>query len=75
MKCPSCIEKKRKTGNRSLRVGNVPASGRAAQNNLCCKCDRELNGTQTSQDKGEKQLKKERRRKLQELFLQYVTGH
>lgn len=39
-------------------IGQVPAAGRAADNGLCCKCDRLLNGHQSLQEKAPKVIRR-----------------
>jgi len=43
IKCKSCSD------------GQVPATGRAAEQGLCCKCDRIQNGPQTQEEKAIKE--------------------
>ena len=42
--------------------GQVPATGRAAQYNYCCCCDRKEHGPQTNEEKGVKQIIREMRK-------------
>lgn len=60
MKCVRCMELKKRWYFHQVRM--VPLTGRAAQNELCCKCDRAVNGPQSEEDKGEKQKQIELRR-------------
>lgn len=53
LKCSRCLELKAQNFFYQVRI--VPLTGRAAQNGLCCKHDRELHGRQTDGEKGKKQ--------------------
>lgn len=47
-----------KNPNKPGCKGQVPATGRAARHNYCCCCDRRVNGPQSDEEKGEKQILK-----------------
>jgi hypothetical protein len=65
MKCIRCVERNKTHKNNPIRM--VPLTGRAAENGLCCKCDREINGTQREEERGEKERRiAERRRAYKE---------
>lgn len=63
MKCKRCIELRAVHLLPSFYpVRMVPLTGRAATNGLCCKHDREINGKQSEEEKGNKQKQIEARR-------------
>lgn len=56
MQCRRCLLLGKKI------VGNVPITGRAAEFELCCKCDREVNGKQSQEEWGYKQTQRAERK-------------
>ena len=53
MHCKRCLEISKYTPG--YHIQNVPTTGRASKNRLCCKHDRELYGKQGPEEQGEKQ--------------------
>ena len=60
MQCKECL--RMKMYKPSTHVRNVPATGRAAENGLCCKHDRILHGPLTADEFGKKQHETQKRK-------------
>ena len=59
-KCRRCLQKKLQEPHH--KVGIVPAGGRAHAMGLCCKCDRDIYGPQSREDKSDKQIAAQRKK-------------
>jgi hypothetical protein len=60
MLCTKCLQMAEITPGYTIR--QVPGTGRAHDNGLCCKHDRIINGPMTAEEKGNKQREQRKRK-------------